>query len=207
MTDHAKSGFHRVLENRSLVFEPLAIIAILSLVTSWAIQPYVAQALAQQGTAAQGAVQAALWLSGVLSPVSALAKALGVALVCWACAVFLGERLSLGKVVSIFCIAELVFSLRDVALLTVLAARGLANVRGTSDLMVGFGLNAFVHAKSSLVRIGLESWDAFTVVWAVASAWMIRACFKTDVRSTTFLALMAFAVRTLFAAASQLYRL
>lgn len=207
MTERVPAGLDRVLENRAFVFEPLAIIAILSLVTSWAIQPFVVQALAQQGTAAQTAAQAALWISGVISPATALVKALGTALVCWACAVFLNDRLSFIKMISVFCIAEMVFSLRDVALVGVLVARGLGSVHSTADLMVGFGVNSFFHAKTSLARIGLESWDAFTVVWALAGAWMIRACFKTDIRSTACLALMAFAVRTLFSAASQLYRL
>jgi hypothetical protein len=207
MNSRPAGTFARIVEQRSPVIEPLAIVATVSLLTAWAIQPYVVHALAQQGAAAQGAAQAALWLSGVLSPLTALVKAVAAALICWSCAVYLDERLSLLKLVSIFCVAETLFSLRDLTMLAVLSARGVDAVRTTSDLMVAFGINAFVHSPSSLARIGLESWDLFTVAWGLLSFWMIRAVFRTDTRSTACLAAMAFTFRTLFAAASLLYSL
>ena len=207
MTSRPAGMFARVVEQRTPVMEPLAIIATVSLLTTWAIQPYVVHALAQQGTAAQGAAQAALWMSGVLSPLAALVKACAAALICWSCAVYLDERLSLLKLVSMFCVAEIIFSLRDLTMLGVLAARGIDNVHTTSDLMVAFGINAFVHSSSSLWRIGFESWDMFSVAWGLLAFWMIRALYKTDARSTACLAVMAFTFRTLFAAASLLYSL
>jgi hypothetical protein len=207
MTDGTNAWFRRQLETRLLVIEPLTMIAIISLLASWAIQPFVSQALIEHGTAAQGAAQAALWLSGVLSPITAFMKALGATLVCWSCAVFLGERVSFGKLLSVFCIAEMLFSLRDIALVCVLAAHGLANVHSTADLMVAFGISGFLHSQSAMARMAFESWDAFTVAWALFSFWMIRALFKTDTRAAACLAVMAFAFRTLFAAAGQLYTL
>jgi len=207
MNSRAAGTFARIVEQRTPVIEPLAIVATVSLLTTWAIQPYFAHALAQQGAAAQGAAQAALWLSSVLSPLTALVKAVAAALICWSCAVYLDERLSLLKLVSIFCIAETLFSLRDLTMLGVLAARGVDSVRTTSDLMVAFGINAFFQAPSSLERIGFESWDLFTVAWGILIFWMIRALFKTDTRSAACLAAMAFTFRTLFAAASLLYSL
>jgi hypothetical protein len=206
MTDGTSARFGKLLDQRPLIFEPLTIIAIVSLLTSWAIQPFVSQALAQSGTAAQGAAQVAFWLSGVLSPLASFTKALGATLVCWSCAVFLHERVSFGKLLSVFCISEMLFSLRDITLVCVLAARGLANIHGTGDLMVAFGVNGFLHSQSALSRVGLESWDAFTVVWALWSFWMIRRLFKLDARVAGGLAAMVFAFRVLFAAASQLYR-
>jgi hypothetical protein len=207
MNSRPAGAFARIVEQRTPVIEPLAIIATVSLLTTWASQPYFVHALAQQGAAAQGAAQAALWLSGVLSPLTALVKAVAAALICWSCAVYLDERLSLLKLVSIFCVAETLFSLRDLTMLGVLAARGVDGVRTTSDLMVAFGINAFVHSPSSLARIGLESWDLFTVAWGLLIFWMIRAVFRTDTRSTACLAVMAFTFRTLFAAAGLLYSL
>jgi hypothetical protein len=174
MTSRPPGTLARIIERRAFVLEPLAIISIVSLSSTWAIQPYVAHALAQQGAAAQGAAQAAIWFSGVLSPLSALAKALAAALVCWACAVWLDERLPMLKLVSMFCIAEIVHSLRDLTMLGVLAARGIGSVRATSDLMVAFGLNAFLHPASSLARVGFESWDLFSVAWGFAIFLMMR---------------------------------
>ena len=87
----------RFVDQRAPVFEPLALIALVSLTTTWVIQPFVVHALSQQGAPAQGAAQAALWLSGVLAPFAALAKAIAAALICWSCAVFFGERLPFGK--------------------------------------------------------------------------------------------------------------
>lgn len=207
MTNGTSARFGRYLETRPMVIEALTIIAIVSILSSWAIQPFVSHALVQHGTAAQGAAQAALWLSGVLSPITAFIKALGATLVCWSCAVFLRERVSFGKLLSVFCIAEMLFSLRDIALVCVLAARGLANVHSAADLMVAFGVNGFLHSQSALTRLAFESWDAFTVAWALLSFWMIRTLFNTDKRATLCLTLMAFAFRTLFAAAGQLYTL
>jgi hypothetical protein len=191
--------------HRAVVIEPLAVIAAVSLLTSWAIQPYVTHALVQQGTVAQGAAQAALWLSGVLSPFAAFGKALAAALICWSCAVYLDQRVSLIKLVSIFCLAEMVFSIRDIVMLGVLALRGIGSVHSTTDLLVATGLNAFTHAQSPLGRIAFESWDFFTVAWGVVVWWLIRIMLKLDTRSSAGLALMAFVVRTLFAAASMLY--
>ena len=207
MTSRPTEVLARVLERRAPIFEPLAIIAIVSLLTTWALQPYVVHALAQQGAVAQGAAQAALWLSGVLSPLAALVKACAAALICWSCAVYLDEPLSLFKLVSMFCVAETVFSLRDVTMLGVLAARGIDNVHAASDLMVAFGVNGYLHSSSTLARIGLESWDMFSVAWGLLAFWMIRAVFKIETRSTVCLAVMAFAFRTLFAAASLSYSL
>ena len=196
-----------VVGRRAPVFEPLAAIAIVSLATSWIIQPYIASALAQQGPIAQQAAQGALWLSGVLSPFAALAKALGVALVCWSCSVFLGERLSLTVLVSLFCVAEVVFSLRDLTVAGVLVARGVGAVHTTADLMVAFGVNAFVHGASPLERIGFETWDFFTVAWASLVCALLRGMCRSSVRAAVVLALVAFATRTLFAAAALLYTL
>jgi hypothetical protein len=205
MTSGPAGTFARLIDQRTPVVEPLAVIAIVSLLTSWAIQPYVGHALAQQGAVAQGAAQAALWFSGILSPFTALIKSVAAALICWSCAVWLDERLSLPRLISMFCVAETIFSLRDLTMLAVLAGRGITGMRTTSDLMVAFGLNAFLHSPSALARVGFESWDIFSVVWALLSFWMIRALFKTGARSTAFLAVMAFALRTLFTAAGLLY--
>lgn len=191
--------------NRTLLIEPLMVIALVSLLTSWAIQPYITHALAQQGSVAQGAAQAALWFSGLLSPVAAFAKAVAAALVCWACAIFVGERISLLKLISIFCVAETIFSIRDLATWGVLALRGVENVRSTADLMVATGLNAFVRPQSPLGRLAFESWDFFSLAWGALVWWLIRTSIKLDARSAAGLALIAFAVRTLFAAASMLY--
>jgi hypothetical protein len=196
-----------IVERRTPVFEPLAAIAVVSLVTSWIIQPYLAHALAQQGPVAQQAAQGALWLSGVLSPFAAFGKALAAALVCWACSVFLGERLPFMKLISVFCVAELVFSLRDLTVAGVLAARGVGAVHTATDLMVAFGVNAFVHAISPLQRISVESWDFFTVAWASLVCALLRGACKGSARSAIVLAAVAFTVRTLFAAAALLYTL
>ncbi len=193
--------------DRVFVIEPLAAIAAISLLASWAMQPYITHALAEQGTVAQGAAQAALWFSGVLSPFAAFGKAMAAALVCWSCAIYLDQRVSLLKLMSIFCLAELVFSARDLAAWGVLAARGINSVHSAADLLVATGLNAFTHARSPLGRIAFESWDFFTVAWSVLVWWLIRSMLKLDARSSAGLALMAFAVRTLFAAASMLYTL
>jgi hypothetical protein len=191
--------------DRTFVIEPLVVIAAVSLVTSWAMQPYLTHALAEQGTIAQGAAQAALWLSGVLSPFAAFGKAVAAALVCWSCAIYLDQRVSLLRLVSVFCLAEMTFSIRDLAMWGVLALRGVGNVHSTADLLVATGMNAFAHARSPLGRIAFESWDFFTVAWGVVAWWLIRILLKLDARSSAGLALMAFAVRTLFAAASMLY--
>jgi hypothetical protein len=207
MTNQSAGRLAAALERRMPMFEPLVAVAIISLTTSWVIQPYVAQALAQQGPAAQQAAQGALWLSGVLAPFAALGKALAAALVCWACAVFLGERLSLVTLVSAFCVAEVVFSLRDLTVAGVLAARGLGAVHTTADLMVEFGINAFVHGTSPLQRISFETWDFFTVAWAAFVCALVRGVCKSSARSAVVLAAVAFTVRTLFAAAALLYTL
>jgi hypothetical protein len=205
MPTRSSTALARVVEERMPILEPLTVIAVVSLVTAWAIQPYVVHALAQQGAVAQSAAQAALWLSGVLSPFSALAKALLGALVCWSGAIYLGERVSLLKLISAFCLAETVFSLRDLTMWGVLAARGIGNVRSAADLMVAFGPNAFLRSQSAITRVALESWDFFTVAWGITIFWMIRTLFKIGIRSSICLAAMAVFVRTLFAAASLLY--
>jgi len=196
-----------VIDRRTPVIEPLVVIAIASLITTWMIQPYVAHALAQQGGAAQSAAQAALWFSGVLSPLAAFGKALAAALVCWACSVFLGERLPLIKLVSVFCVAEVVFSLRDLTMMAVLLARGVDGVRTAADLMVAFGMNAFVHRPSPLQRIGFETWDLISVVWAATVFAMLRVVFKANRRSAAALAIVALVFRVLFSAAALLYSL
>jgi hypothetical protein len=207
MNNYRSEKLAGILERRAPVVEPLIVIALASLITTWAIQPYVAHALAQQGAAAQGAAQAALWISGVLSPLAAFGKALAAALVCWACSVFLGERLSLIKLVSVFCIAETIFSLRDLAMIGVLIARGVDGVRTGADLMVAFGVNAFLHKPSALQRVGFETWDFFSIVWAAAVFAMIRGVFKASRRSAALLAIIALAFRVLFSAAALLYSL
>src|ERR1017187_7345005 len=124
----------QIVDARTPIVEPLAIVAISSLLTAWDMQPFVGHALVQQGSVAQGAAQAALWLAGVLAPVMALAKASMAALVCWSGAVYLGERLSLVKLISLFCVAETISALRDLTMLSVLAVRGIDSVRTTADL-------------------------------------------------------------------------
>jgi hypothetical protein len=196
-----------VIDRRTPVVEPLIVIGIASLITTWMIQPYVAQALTQQGNAALSAAQAALWFSGVLSPLAAFGKALAAALVCWACSVFLGERLPLIKLVSVFCIAEVVFSLRDVAMMGVLFARGVDGIRTAADLMVAFGVNVFIHKPSPLQRIGFETWDLFSVVWAAVVFMMLRLAFKATRPTAAALAILALVFRVLFSAAALLYSL
>jgi hypothetical protein len=207
MNNRSAARFAAAIELRTPMFEPLAAIAIISLATSWIIQPYLVQALSQQGAVAQQAAQGALWLSGVLSPFVALGKALAAALVCWACAVFLGEQLSLAKLLSVFCVAEVVFALRDMAVAAVLVVRGLAAVHAPVDLKVAFGINAFVHAISPLQRIGLETWDLFSLMWALTVFLLLRSVLKTSPRSAAALAAMTFVFRALFAAATLLYSL
>jgi hypothetical protein len=205
MPSRTATAFARTLDSRAPVLEPLIVIAIVSLLTSWAIQPYIAQSLQQQGAIVQGAAQAALWLAGVLAPVSALVKAFAAALVCWACAIYLDVRLPLLKLLSMFCMAEVLFSLRDLTMCAVLATRGINAVHTTADLMVAMGINAFVQSSTMLAKIATGSWDFFTVAWAILAYWMIRAAFKTDARSAVCLALVVFCVRVLFAAATHLY--
>jgi hypothetical protein len=205
MSNRSATAFAHTLESRAPVLEPLIVIAIVSLLTSWAIQPYIVHSLSQQGALAQGAAQAALWLAGVLAPISAFFKALAAALVCWACAIYLDVRIPLVKLVSVFCMAEVLFSLRDLTLWAVLAMRGLDGIRTTADLLVAFGINAFVHPASVAGRIATGSWDMFTFAWAILAYWMLRAAFKTDARSAACLAAVVFCMRVLFAAASQLY--
>jgi ABC-type uncharacterized transport system permease subunit len=192
-------------ENRALAIESLTVIAAVSLLTSWAIQPYVIHALVQQGTIAQGAAQAALWLSGVLSPFAAFGKAAVAALVCWSCAIFLEQRVSVIKLLTAFCVAEVVFSIRDLAIWGALAVRGVENVHSTADLMLATGLNAFVRPLSPLARMAVESWDFFTVAWAIVVWVLLRTVLNLDARPAARLAALAFVVRTLFAAASLLY--
>ena len=87
----------------------------------------------------------------------------------------------------------------------VLLARGIDAVRTASDLLVVFGVGALVHHPSPLQRIGFETWDGFSVMWALLIFWFIRSVFKTDVRPAACLAVVALMFRTLFAAASLLY--
>lgn len=206
MSNRPPGRLATIVEGRAPIIEPIAIIGILSILSTWALQPFVAHALASNGTVAQSAAQVAIWLSGVIAPVAALARALTAALICWACAVYLGARLSLAKLVSLFCVAEIVFSLRDAMLLGFLAMRGVESMRSTADLIVAFGVNGFVHSSSALARVGLESWDVFSVLWAVLCFRMIRELFDTGTKSAACLALVVFASRTLFSAASLLYR-
>jgi hypothetical protein len=197
----------RIVEARAPIVEPMIVIAIVSLSTAFAIQPYVAQALAGQGAVAQGAAQAALWLSGVLSPFSALGKALAAALVCWSAAIFLEERLPFVRLLSVFCIAETVFCARDLTMWAVLFVRGVANVHSSADLLVPFGLSAMVGAHSPSARIALESWDLFSLLWSGLVFWLLRALFAKDRRTAAVLALVALTVRSLFTAAGLLYSL
>jgi hypothetical protein len=205
MTRRPAEALARIVDRRSPIIEPLTIVAMTSLITAWAIQPFVVHALAPQGAVAQSAAQVALWLAGVLAPLTALAKASTAALISWACAVYLGQRLSLLKLVSMFCVAETIFALRDLTMLVVLAVRGIESVRSTADLMVAFGVNMLLHSTSPVARVALESWDLFSVFWGLLAFVMIRALFRLDARSSACLALVAFAFRTLFAAAGMLY--
>jgi hypothetical protein len=207
MNNVRSERFASVVDRRTPVVQPLIAIAIMSLITTWMIQPYVAHALVQQGPAAQGAAQAALWLSGVLSPLAAFGKALSAALVCWAFSVFLGERLPLVKLISVFCIAEMVFSMRDVTTMGVLVTRGVSGVRTAADLMVAFGVSAFLHKPSPLQRIGFETWDFFSIVWAAVVFAMLRVVFKMSRGSAVGLAVLVLVFRVLFSAAALLYSL
>lgn len=199
------SALRALVQRRTPIIEPLVLIAIVSLLTSWAIQPLAMRALAQQGAIAQGAVRAALWLSAILSPLTALGKTTAAAIVCWAIAIYLDEHLPLLKLVSMFCIAETFFSLRDLAMWGVLVLRGAAGIRGTADLVVPFGLNAFMHADSTLTRLAFESWDFFHIAWGLVVCWMLRAVFGTALRSSARLAIAVLFFRLLFAGASRLY--
>ncbi len=201
-------AFADTLESHTPVVEPLIVIAIVSLLSHrGAIQPYIVHSLSQQGPLAQSrrGGEFALWLAGVLAPVSAFVKASAAALVCWACAIYLDVRIPLVKLLSIFCMAEVLFCLRDLTLWAVLAMRGLDSIRTTADLLVAFGINAFVHPASTAGKIATGSWDVFTFAWALLAYWMIRAAFKPDARSAMCLAAVVFFVRVLFTAASQLY--
>lgn len=207
MTSRAAGTFARIMDERMPVFEPLVLIALASLGTTWVLQPFVAHALAQQGAPAQGAAQVALWLSGVLSPIAALGKAVGAALICWSCAVFLGEHVTLRKLISVFCVAEAVFAFRDLAVAGVLLARGVETVRTASDLMVAFGVRAFLGHPSALERVSFETWDLFSVAWAIVIFGLLRAAFRMNPRPAACLAAVALVFRTLFAAATLLYSL
>jgi hypothetical protein len=193
------------LERKTLIVEPMAIIATISLLTAWAIQPLVAHAVAQQGLVAQATVASALWLSAIVSPFSAFAKAASAALVCWAVAVYLGEQLPVKKLVSAFCVAEVLFSLRDLGMLAALAIRGTASIRSTGDLAVSFGPSAFLHSTSMLTRIAFESWDFFHIAWGLLLFCMLHAMFEIGRRSSAYLAIATLAFRVLFAAAGLLY--
>ena len=205
MLQQLRALFARTLEKQTPVIEPLLVIATLSLLTSWAIQPYITHALLQQGAIVQDAAQTALWISGVLSPFAAFGKAFCATLVCWACGIFLDVRVPLSKLLSLFCIAEVWFSARDVAMWAVLATRGIESVHTTADLAVLFGLSSFVQSSSAIAKIAIQSWDFFTFTWALLAFWMLRAAFKMDARSSACFAAIAFAVRVLFTAATQLY--
>lgn len=201
------SAVARIVQTRTPIFEPMIVIAAVSLSTAFAIQPFVSQALSAQGPVAQGAAQTALWLSGVLSPFAALGKALAASLVCWSAAVFLEERLPFTQLLSMFCIAEIVFSARDLAMWAILLARGVASVHSSADLLVPFGLGAILSAPSPLTRIALESWDFFSLVWCALVFWLLRALFVRGRATAAVLALLTLAVRSLFSAASLLYGL
>jgi hypothetical protein len=203
--DRLSSAMRGVVQRRTPILEPLALIAAVSLVTAWAVRPFAANALAGQGPVAQGAVQAVLWLSAILSPFAALVKAATAATACWAIAIYLDEQMPLAKLVSLFCLAELIFSIRDLAMCAVLALRGTAGVRSAADLVVPFGLNAFLHADSTLTRLAFESWDFFHVAWALLVFFMVYAVFETRVRSAACLAIAALVFRLLFSAAGLLY--
>jgi hypothetical protein len=203
--DRLSSALRTLVQRRTPILEPLVVVATVSLLTSWAIQPLAMSALAQQGAIAQGAVRAALWLSAILSPLGALGKATAAAIVCWAIAIYLDEQLPLLKLVSMFCLAETFFSLRDLTMWGVLALRGGGGIRGTADLVVPFGLNAFLHADSTLTKLAFESWDFFHIAWGLIVYWMLHAVFGITLRSSARLAVAALLFRLLFAGASRLY--
>jgi hypothetical protein len=203
--DRLSSALRTLVQRRTPILEPLVFVATVSLVTSWAMQPLMMSALAQQGALAQGAVRVALWLSAILSPLAALGKATAAAIVCWAIATYLDEQLPLLKLVSMFCLAETFFSLRDVAMWAVLMLRGAGGIRGTADLVVPFGINAFLHADSTLTKLAFESWDFFHIAWGLIVCWMLRAAFGTALRSSARLAIAVLFSRLLFAGASRLY--
>jgi hypothetical protein len=185
--------------------ESLALIATVALLSSWGMRPFVAQALAPMGPVAQHSAEAALWLSAVAAPFAALVKAAAAALVCWAASILLNERLSLVKLISIFCVAEALFCVRDLGLLGLLSLRGLAAIHSTSDLIVPFGAAFFIHARSAPWRIAVSSWDIFHLAWAVLLYFLLKESFKLPKRSAACLALTALALRVLFAAATMLY--
>ncbi len=189
-------------QKRMSIFEPLAVIATVSLLASWGIQPFLAEALASRGVLAQQTAHSALWISAVLSPFAAFGKALAGALIAWAIATFLNERLSLIKLVSVFCAAETVFCLRDLATWATLAIRGVSGIHSAADLAVPFGLNAFIQAHTVAARIATSSWDFFHVAWALLVFVLIRSTLRTEVRSSACLAASALAFRVLFAAAT-----
>jgi len=83
MTRPPDERFAQFVARRMPIIEPLTLVAAVSLICAWAIQPYAAHALADRGAEVQEAAGAALWLSGVLSPLTALTKALAAALICW----------------------------------------------------------------------------------------------------------------------------
>jgi hypothetical protein len=198
---HTRSG----IIDRTSPLEPLIFIAIVSLAVSWGMQPLIQAALSAQGALVQQSAAAALWISAALSPFAAFGKAVVAAAICWAVATFIDEPLPLGRLVTMFVVAETVFVLRDIVAWGVLVTRAVPSVHSPSDLSVHLGLNAFLPPMTGPLRLAVESWDVFHVAWAIVLFVLLRAVFGRSTGSAACLALIALASRVLFSAVTLMY--
>lgn len=141
---------------------PLVVVPVLSLASAYALRPMVAEAMA--GDTARG-VEAWLWLSAFLSPVSAGAKALALGALAWSVLVVAGRDAPFRLLVSIFLYGEALLALHPVAIAAVLQMRGPGAVAGPEDLYVAMGLDALVQPVAPALAAAVRALSVAHAVW------------------------------------------
>lgn len=153
------------IRDRAPALAPLLVIAVLNLTVAVLMRPALAAALRTQPNAVGYAAEAFLWLVAVFYPAIVLAKVLLLVAVAWSVVALLEESARWRQLFSVLLFGEILMLLQAAFTVIVLHARGLDALRAPADLIVHWGLAAFIDVQGPVAVALVQHATVFHAFW------------------------------------------
>lgn len=153
------------IRSRAPIGAPLLVVAAANVTMALFMWPLFSETLARDSQAIIGFVAFLFWLTAVFSPVLVLTRVLPLAVTGWSVAAVVGERVHVRHLVSVLLFGEVLLLIRGALDLVVLHLRRLSGPLNPADLVVRWGLDLVIDARSPVGVAILQDTSIFHLLW------------------------------------------
>ena len=153
------------IRDRAPAVAPLVVIAVLNVTVAVLMRPALAAALRTQPNGVAYAAEAFLWLVAVFYPAIVLAKVLLLAAVAWSVVALLEESARWRQLLSVLLFGEILMLLQATLTAIVLHLRGIGALHAPADLIVHWGVAAFIDVQNPVAVALVQHATVFHALW------------------------------------------